>query len=301
MPDDMRWSEKTTSEERCADIARFLRKLRTIFVCYMERDEWWDGLTASRAREEAEAAMKAGGVPLKTALRSAYSVMNVSLFAAMQHIDAIALMLEANNPPPYAISVQARSALEISGRAWWLADPNLDFNGRTKRALIERLASAIEVDRLETSGKLEAGQLGAPPTVGAMLTEIHELRYICNSRKPPVTIEDQRRPSATELIADFLKPELERGHQAIYRLLSAVAHGTLWGLMIFFTVEPDEMKRTKGTYRVTQNWLDGPACTVAVALGETLKRIVRLLGWDPQLVNEFLTEADVLFGDVADD
>ncbi len=265
-----------------------------MFVAYVAKDEWWNGFPGSRAQGEASESEVLGGEAREIALRSAYSLMNVSLFATIQHVESIAALLETNNPPAYAITVVARSAIEIVARAWWLADPSLDATGRIRRALIERLASALEVDRLEAAGHLQRGELGAPPTVDALVSEIEGLGFTCNPRNG--SVDGDMRLGATNLIAAFLKADTEKGHRTIYRLLSAVAHGTLWGLMIFFSGEPDESKRTAATYRVTQNWLDGPACTVALGVAAGIKRIGQLLDWDPEPIEGFLRRADDLFG-----
>lgn len=292
---DHRWSEETFSPSRCQDVAQFLRSAGPLLVSYVENDQWWHGHAGSKAQAEAAESFGLGGKEREIALRSAYSLMNLSLFAAIQHINAIATLLQADPVSAYAVTAAARPAVEIAARAWWLADPDIGATDRIRRALAERLASAIEVTRLETAADLGEGKLGAPPAISEIQLEIASLGFMCNPKSG--SIGEYERPGSTSLIAAFLKEDMEKGHQTIYRLLSAVSHGMVWGLMVFFsgTMDP-ETRQTAATYRVTQHWLDGPACTAALGVAAALKRAIELLGWDLVALENFLREADIVFG-----
>lgn len=297
---DHRWSQELVSSERCSEVAVLLRKLRLLVTFYMEQDENWDGFEGSPAATETIAG-RGAGKDFEIAVGSSRSVMNVSLFAAIQQIDAIAYLFLADNPPVYSITALARSVIEISARVWWLADPDCDYLSRIRRVLIERLASAFEVGRLEKANGLEAGKLGAPPPLDDLIAEVKALGFDCKATSPNVSVGDDVRPGATSLISDFLREDMPDTHRSIYALTSAVTHGTLWGLMIYFTGgEPDEMRKIAATYRPTQNWLDGPANTSALAISYALGRIVALLGWSRHPLDAFLTECDDLFGELGD-
>jgi len=234
---DARWSTGRIDVERCRLLAEHLRLVRPVFVSLIEPDPNWLGVAnspSSRERAEAEAS---GGADLEAARQSALSIANLYLFAVTQHVEAIALLLDADPPPAYSIAVLSRSVIEVAARAWWLVEgEGLTARDRAERALAERLASAYQIARMEVAGGHPPGSIGVPPDVASVTREITELGFTISGNQTSVVVGGQARPDSTSLVARFLRTEMEpSSSEMLYRLYSAITHGMLGGLLIHFT------------------------------------------------------------------
>lgn len=303
MARDSRWAEDHVDHARCREIAAFLRTSTGVIAGYLESDPWWSGLRGSRFEAEIAESRTESDKGFEIGLRASTTLMNVSLFAVAQHLKSIATLLECGDPPADSIGVLARSVIEISARAGWLAEKDISWRQRMARAYVEKLWSAKEVSNFEQAAKLEPGKLGAPPTLTELETEMSTLGLTFKSGGYTGEVADQKRPSATKLLTELLQEDMPGSNANAFKLLSALSHGTLWGLMIHFesTREPEEMQRRSATYKITQNWLDGPSCTSSLALGWTVERICDLLGWDRGPIESFMTRCDDLFGALPED
>lgn len=76
-------------------------------------------------------------------------MMNLGLFSAVLHLKAIAALLELEDPLADSVTVLARAVLELSARAWWLADPSLSTEQRAARGFLEKIESAKEAKKLK--------------------------------------------------------------------------------------------------------------------------------------------------------
>ena len=88
---------------RCQQIATLLRRPRSVIVGYSKGDPHWFGLAGSQLFGEQGAAMERGGQELASALEQAIAVSQLYVFAMAQHLEALAVLFEADRPPPYSI------------------------------------------------------------------------------------------------------------------------------------------------------------------------------------------------------
>lgn len=277
---------------RCQQIASLLRRPRSVIVDYTEADPHWSGLAGSQLLGEQGAAMERVGQELASALEQAIAVSQLYVFAMAQHLDALALLFETDRPPPYSISVLARAVIELAARVWWVTDPDVDMRVRVARGFTEKLVSA---DDWAPRKQRSSGRRSTPASVkgdtpadeqDALRTEMHSLG-----------IGEEKRPSATKLVGEFLEHETPAMARHLYRILSANTHGTLWALTMHFSPGDASAGQSKAaTYEVDQGSLDGPANVAILAFCWSVERIAHLLGWPIRLVHQLLVAADRVFG-----
>lgn len=277
---------------RYQQIATLLRRPRSVIVDYTEADLHWSGLANSQLLDEQGAAMERGGQELTSALEQAIAVSQLYVFAMAQHLDALAVLFETDRPPPYSISVLARAVVELAARVWWVTDPEVDVRVRAARGFTEKLVSADDWaprKRRGSGGKAaSASAQGDAPTdeQDALRTEMRSLG-----------IGEEKRPSATKLVGEFLEHETPALARHLYRILSANTHGTLWALTMHFTPgDASDREPNAATYEVDQVLLDGPANVAFLAFCWSVERIAHLLGWPVQPVHQLLVAADRTFG-----
>ncbi len=297
MTGDGRWSMTEVDLGRCRAVAEHLRLVNVLLGSYVEKDPFWEGHAGSQARKEAAEARQLGGVPFEIALRASYSMMHLGLFSAVLHLKAIAALLELEDPLADSVTLLARAVLELSARAWWLADPSLSTEQRTARGFLEKIESAKEAKKLKDACDPSGNGVGevAEP-LEALYDELQSTPLSVNATR--TTIQGQHRPTATALLASFPGNEIAASHERFFRLFSATSHGTLYGLTLLFDVPPpDDMGKTTATYRVTQAWLDGPVSTAILALCWAVQRVGALLAWDEGPLNSYLEDLDNLYAE----
>lgn len=298
--DDLRWSTDKLDSDRCRRMADHIRQLGPILARYTEGDEDWAGSEASQAQVEALRARREGGQPLEIALRAPYSMMHIGMFASFLHLRAIATLLELDDPLADSIMVLSRSVLEMSARVWWLADPALSITQRVARGYVEKLFSAREGALFQRSSPKVTVAGPITETTNALVEEMNSLALdFTQDNRGRFVVHDECRPRATPLIATFPGPDIADSHERFFRLFSAPAHGTLYGLMLLFDgPPPDDSGRRSATYRVTQQWLDGPTSTAVLAVCWTIQRIVGLLGWGQRRLDTYMSQVDELYGEL---
>lgn len=278
---------------RCQQIATLLRRPRPVIVSYTQEDPGWSGMANSQLMGERRAALEGGSQGLASALEQAIALSQLYVFAMAQHLEALGVLFETDRPPPYSISVLVRAVVELAARVWWVTDLEVDMRVRVARGFTEKLVSA---DDWMSGGRHRSGKKSAPASLGrdplpeefdVLRTEMHSLG-----------ISEEKRPSATRLVGQFLEHDTAESSRRLYGILSANTHGTLWALNLHFAQDntDDDQKSHPSTYQVGQESLDGPANIAFLAICWSLERIAQLLGWPVQPVHELLTAADQTFG-----
>src|SRR5664280_2791765 len=116
---------------------------------------------------------------------TAFSVVNLKLIAAKDHLLALRRLLE----PPVTLfgpMTMARASVEASAAAYWLLDPTISVRDRVARSLADRLRSAGE--SAETL-RLLVDDWEDGDVVGSILAEAESLG-----------VELRRLPSLTQLV-----------------------------------------------------------------------------------------------------
>lgn len=261
-------------------------------VDYTEADLHWSGLAGSQLVDEQGAAMERGGQELVSALEQAIAVSQLYVFAMAQHLDALAVLFETDRPPPYSISVLARTVVELAARVWWVTDPEVDVRVRVARGFTEKLVSA---DDWVPKGRRSSG--GETPPASAKSDAPTDEQDVLRTEMRALGIGEEKRPSATKLVGQFLEHETPAIARHLYQILSANTHGTLWALTIPFTAgDASDTQSNAATYEVDQGSLDGPANVAFLAFCWSVERIAHLLGWRVQTAYQLLAAADGMFG-----
>lgn len=167
-------------------------------------------------------------------LRDAYLAAALPLVSAQDHVELLAHCI-GTGPLAHAYSTVARGAMEAAGRAWWLLEPDLDDSRRLGRYMTDRLYSWHETVRLA------AGISDADPAAGEEQVRKIERVGACAERHGFLVRTERRlavaigepRPSSMKLL-DAILADADDGvgtGSTIYRMLSASAHATLYGLL----------------------------------------------------------------------
>jgi hypothetical protein len=98
----------------------------------------------------------------------------------------------------------------------------------------------------------------------------------------------------------FAGRHIDTDSRRVYRLFSAVAHGTLWGLTVFFSRSDAPDGTLSAEFAVSQGWIDLAACVAAQSYAWAVENFVALLGWDEQALLQRNMALDALFGDFLD-
>ena len=167
----------------------------------------------------------------------AYSQAQLLLLAGEDHLRALDRLLR-REPLAFAPVAVSRAAIEVFARAGWLLDSNLDSKNRIARGMTERLHS------LRERAKLPADYNEPNPPherIARIIEGANERGFslVCDSRGEPVAVEEKR-PSSTDAVDALLSKGGDGLGGVLYRITSAMAHGTMFGLLMRFEMEPAE-------------------------------------------------------------
>jgi hypothetical protein len=226
----------------------------------------------------------------KTPVLDAHSVALMRLASATEHFTAIARLLEDPPVAAYGPASLARTALENSARAWRAFDPALDLRTRIGRGRTDFVVNLKEVlwaldaiEQIGTPQELAENKEVRDKTSG-ILTDIIDdsdrigLTPVRNKKGEVIGIVEAA-IGPTAAIAEQLGP---MGRLA-YNDLSAVAHGTLFGL-VGRLEEVGRMATMRGVKLMTPS-VNMPNLRNAIAISllsyrEATDRRMTLYGWD---------------------
>jgi hypothetical protein len=156
-------------------------------------------------------------------VQDALSTADIRLLAAADFLESIARLI-LDPPQPFGPAPVARAAMECSSRAWWLFDPQANAKERILRGMIDRFVSVGEVSRVGIEAIDEQVQEAKRLTEEGAAAQGWEVRW--TRRGGLQSIAEVDTPSAMGL----LREQMGDPGPTIYRWLSAVSHGTLYGL-----------------------------------------------------------------------
>lgn len=172
----------------------------------------------------------------------AFEATQLSLVAVEDFLTGIRKLLEPPFPPyvpKFGTAALCRSALESAANAFWLTDPQLTVRQRVARVYlmvwdehrtaVKNATKALAATGLTTQemaalqGDLDATQAD----LDALLTRIDDLG-LGHVKK---TVGGETLPGKTEKVTALLAGEVRAGHDVVYSLYSAVAHGEMTGIL----------------------------------------------------------------------
>lgn len=170
----------------------------------------------------------------KEPIRDTHTFGGATLFAASDYARSFAELFATERMPVYGHLSLARSVLETSVVAAWLNDPAIDPCERVRRGLCEQLYSANELLRL-----------GIEPNAKQRLKYWKNVVVgfgwsVAWDRNRP-RVESSQRPSVPAGIDQLLSADdNSKLGKVEWGYLSAVDHGTWYGLRQAFLVPPQE-------------------------------------------------------------
>jgi hypothetical protein len=216
------------------DVQRGLYDLVRVAGVVQRSNEWVPAPGARAASTAAADARWSDPAWGQRPVRDAYLAALLPLASAQDHVEHLAHAIGAG-PLAFAYGTVARGAMEAAGRAWWLLDSEIDDTRRLGRYMTDRLYSWQETVRLAdgiTGADQQVRELQAQRMEGvAECAERHGF-LVRRHQRVPVAIGEPRPTSMKLLDAILADPAdgLSSG-ATIYRMLSAVAHATLYGLL----------------------------------------------------------------------
>ena len=243
-------------------------------------------------------------------LENAYSqVESIIFYKAADHLDAIGRTL---TPPILTCSpwASARCVLEACSLAYWLADTDIDFKGRTCRMLNVELKSTKDglsylraVENLSDQNPVE----GIASSINGMKTAIENIRETAQELQIPEKCNRKGRfmefGSGLPSYADLA--DIAFGAGDTYRLLSGATHGEFW--TYFLSAEAREIGdadslilepsfREESALHIaiqTTKWYSTVAWKLALLSGWNLKSLFKVLEEEYDKLSVVLQSKDI--------
>ena len=168
-------------------------------------------------------------------------------------------------------SALARSVLEFSARAWWMAELRIGPAERVGRMHSDWLYSSQQAERLAVA----ADQADVLDGLSATSDTVRGKATLLGLSPLP------DRPSSTALVAGVVGDTLYRpSSKIIYLDLSAKVHGTSFGVMQSFQRTEERVGKHRWlARRADQRLIEGTCLPALLAYVAAVRRIVQLLGW----------------------
>ncbi|GHJ54426.1 hypothetical protein Nm8I071_37330 [Nonomuraea sp. TT08I-71] len=195
----------------------------------------------------------------------AFEMAQLSMLAVEDYLTAIRKLLEPPFPPPVpklGSAALCRSALESAGFAFWLMDPQLSLRQRVARTYL------VLWDENKTAVR-NANKAGAPSDIAqaqaelsTLVTQIDDLGL--GRANKPFSVAGETLPSKTDKVTALLAGKVNGGHDVVYSLYSAVAHGEMTGIL---------SRRLAGGWTITPRQLTQNVELAVVAFGQLQQRL----------------------------
>lgn len=185
-----------------------------------------------------------------------------------------------------------RALLEAAALASWILDPTIDVRTRVSRSLALRYEGIVQ--QLKWAKAAGEDPTKAQRRLEKVVALANTLGYApINDRRGRHFSAGQHMPSVTDLVGGMLQEE------ALYRLLSAVAHGHHWAIhQLSFAKAPQfdtvsSISGAKLTGLTKGANIDGMALLILTAASAFARAIwyqALYLGWDLNLLRDLLEE-----------
>lgn len=290
-----------------ADLSKSLADYCNAMDSALDTD-WTDDSPAARESEHEELADEWAERPARDAVIGARTLTT----SAINHLRALSQLLVADGII-YPLFTVARGALEVSAQAHYLAEPDIGPRERVRRHMNMRLASLHE-QKLLIEGLVDS-PTGRQETLEALDHVEGRTAKILRSAKnqgfgrvkgkgytPPHIGETP--PSSMKVIEDAVSQNVPRLGTVFWRYLSAIAHGTEYGLAAYLKMvgPSDDPRRGDGvgTVQIDQrqaarNLIGGPLGAVSM-----MTRLLTLIGVDPEVIRPDVEMMMRVWGRVAD-
>jgi hypothetical protein len=174
-------------------------------------------------RELSEQSLWAGAWD-QTPIDTVHTQINMWTFAGEDAMRSLAALFVSEPTPVFAHDTLTRAALEYFSLVYWLVESRIETRERVLRSLNERIYSAWEQTKLPPEANPEPGR---QERLSSAFTTLQCARD-CRKGRPQL-LSPPDRPSISARIKELLG--IDRLGKVLYSYGSAIAHGTLWGLV----------------------------------------------------------------------
>jgi hypothetical protein len=136
----------------------------------------------------------------------------------------------------FGFQVIARAIVESSMKAWWLVDPTASIDTRLARLYVDNLTNINEMTKV---GRLNSDDAESVDMRREMLVERAEsagVPPLYNRKGKLIGFGEVDSPTSTETAGKFFAALGYELGEFWYRSLSAICHGTAYGLLDHYTV-----------------------------------------------------------------
>jgi hypothetical protein len=160
----------------------------------------------------------------KEPIRSVHAMGNILVTVAEDHMTSLLKLMHDDPVPAFGTQIITRALLEACGAAKWLLDIEISPRTRVARGWTETLYSWDQVRNLSTGhvALFDAKELRIRNAADSLGMTFHP------KKKRDAAYVDSPKPGNTKTVVLALGPEIGK---SAYNYLSAVAHGTSYGLM----------------------------------------------------------------------
>jgi hypothetical protein len=281
-----------------AHVAPVRRALAALLDASDELRDAWGSQAAADSPAMAELAAGAefkGSSTWGDPLDAAHNLGQLRLVATSDCARALVRVLSPPGASPvYAHAVLARSSLELASRASWLFEPAIGFRLRVARGMNDRIFGLSEQSRLPLP---EEERARISERLNELFAEAARLGFkTVPARRRHVRYLEEMRPGQTELVKKLLSADDDASLGALlYGMLSAVAHGTTFGLTPRVKTDAPNLPKTPGVTwgAVSTSSLDVVSVLTAVILGtaKAYRHRNEFFGWASQSWNETAARA----------
>lgn len=216
----------------------------------------------------------------RVGVQSAISWSGTLLFAAEDHALSITRLI-IGEPSSFGPLALARASLEAAGRSLWFTEPGIGARVRTARWRTEQLYDIYERKRI---GQLQPDEAALRSKTITDSAEALGFEVLGGKSRSHRMIEEDR-PSGNQTFKRLLL-DLEGdgkkglGH-AVHALLSAVAHGTGYGLLVAASeVERIDDTTSMATFSMSVSTTNMVVAIVTVGYVRAILQHRAFMGWD---------------------
>jgi hypothetical protein len=273
----------TIDPDRLPRLARFLHSAARVEAGYTNPDPTWAGSPGSMADRDGR--WTAPGVAADKTIRAVdttYAAARLGLIAVTDHAASLGrLITDPDLTGCLAVEAVARSAVETAARSWWLVEPGLTARQRVARFLADQLFSAYRAKDMARRMNWPTGVAGISPEANEIKAKCDELGLDYDANQSAPTVDGQRRPGATPLVAALMHDTIySASYPLVYALTSATTHGTHFALMRAYVDSGDKHEGEAILDRRLDHRQIEPVCGVVLeAFAATLRGVVQVARW----------------------
>lgn len=181
----------------------------------------------------------------------------------------------------FGFQVVARAIVENSMKAWWLVDPAAATNTRLARMYADNLENINQMTRAERLGQADASATEKRRKELVKRAVAIGIAPLHNRKNQLIGFGDEPTPGATAMAGRFFEALGYKDGEAWYRRLSAICHGTAYGLLDHYTMVdvPDSELKALVPRLPLEEVLHIAILSMQAYLG-AVEFDSRLMGWD---------------------